>query len=226
MLIGGGPVNAAVRCYPVRLMVCCCHGNPSLDPGVLYNAVGCALCLLRSLDAGKLVTRIWIPGAIGLAAACLTLTISSRLPAPIRVVQLPALAAAIASCIAVRKKQWKTVLNAELKASLAQTIAILLCVVLGFFVGLNSTVGKPVLIALNQDVVGVLRSEQREIAIIGALFLAGVFGIVGVILASALPITAGRAANNLREPERRITQNSKSTSTAAARLRWPFPDLN
>jgi hypothetical protein len=144
-----------------------------------------------------LVTRIWMPGAIGLAAAgiTLTLTISSRLPASIRVVELPALAAAIASCIAVRKKQWKTVLNAELKASLAQTIVILLCVVIGFFVGFSSGVGKPVLIALNQDVVGVLPSEQREIAIIGAMFLASVFGIVGVISASALPIAARRAAD-------------------------------
>lgn len=144
-----------------------------------------------------LVTRIWIPGAIGLAAAglTLTLTIDSRLPAPIRFVQLPALAAAIASCIAVRKKQWKTVLNAELKASFAQTIVVLLCVVIGCFVGFNSGVGKPVMIALNQDVVGVLPSEQREIAVFGALFLAGVFGVVGVILASVLPLVARRAAN-------------------------------
>jgi hypothetical protein len=29
-------------------------------------------------------------------------------------------------------------------------------------------------------------------------------------------------AEQLREPERRITRNVKSTSTAAARLRWSF----
>ncbi len=149
-----------------------------------------------------LVTRIWIPGAIGLAAAgvTLTLTISSRLPAPIRVVLLPILAAAIASCIAVRRRHWKTVLNAELKASLTQTIVVLLCVLIGLVVGLYSGVGKPVLIALDQDVVGVLPSEKREIAIIGALFLAGVFGIAGVISASALPIAARRAANKPVNP--------------------------
>lgn len=164
---------------------------------VLSTTLLAAVAYFVLLTQG-LVTRIWIPGAIGFAAAALTLTltISLHLPASIRVVQLPVLVAAIASCIAVPRRQWETVLNAELKASLTQTIVVLLCVVLGFAVGLYSGVGKPVLIALNQDVVGVLPSEKRQIAIIGALFLAGVFGVAGVISASAFLSPAGRGATN------------------------------
>ena len=133
--------------------------------------------------------RRWQPATVGLLAGVATFTLAQHipLPSPLRAVVLPLFAAAVTATLTMKPTDWANLNSAETdRITTLRHLCISAACVIGVFVGIASGVGKPVLIALDQDVIGVLQSEKNEIAVAGA-FVGGILGLItGIIAVSAL----------------------------------------
>jgi len=148
-----------------------------------------------------LATGRWQPAAFGLMVGGVTLATASRfsLPPQVATVYLPIVATGVGAVLLFRKQDWATASDPDGSyASPSQTVLIVFSGVVGLILGVMSGIGKPLLRSLGWDVIGIIPSEQTEIAVGGGCV--GAFGgiIVGVIVVSSLwparPQTPGNEA--------------------------------
>ncbi|WP_146416068.1 hypothetical protein [Crateriforma conspicua] len=141
-------------------------------------------------------SRRWQPAATGLVAGVAAMACAApiALPSPIKAVWIPLATAAVAASTLIRARDLD-LMNDSPKGSVAQWLCILTTAVIGLWVGVAAEVGKPILIALNQDVVGVIQSEKIEIAVAGGI-AGGAFGLVCGTLAYSAFSQNESPANN------------------------------
>jgi membrane associated rhomboid family serine protease len=158
----------------------------------LISAIQYFSSLIPALSLGR-----WQPPVCGLLVAALVITTASQYPAPpsLKVVLLPLFFGSLVSTLVMRERDWESVLaDPAFKPHPVQWILISLFAVISLVVCVLSGIGKPILIALGQDVVGVMHSEKVEIAVAGgcAGFLGGL--LLGAIVASMLRSSRGSAS--------------------------------
>jgi hypothetical protein len=151
---------------------------------VLISAIQYIVSLIPALSLGS-----WQPPCCGLVAAALVIAMASQFRAPLflKLVLLPVFFASLVSTLVMRERDWESALaEPTFKPHPVQWILMSLFAVVGCVVSVLTGIGKPILIALGQDVVGVMHSERVEIAVAGgcAGFVGGI--LLGTIVASML----------------------------------------
>lgn len=134
------------------------------------------------------VLRRWLPATAGflLSAIALAVTSQLQLPSQVQIVLIPIVAAAFPGIILMRESDWESMETADAKASPGMWCSISLAAIAGGWIGVATGIGKPILNALDQDIVGTLRSERIQIEITGGLVGAGLGLVIGVLCVSAI----------------------------------------
>lgn len=130
-------------------------------------------------------TRRCQPGIVGLLAGGLTLALTASLsfPPAVRIILIPLTVAALSGSEFLRDSDWELV--GATRASVGEWCCIVAACALGAWIGVKRGVGKPILLILDQDVVGTTRSEQIEIAVVGGVAVAGFSLVISILAISA-----------------------------------------
>lgn len=107
---------------------------------------------------------------------------SVKIPPAVRYVELPIIIGAISAVIVISTEEWSLLLSAPRPAcrSAWRDVVVAGGGILGACLGVASHLGKPVLNALHQNVVGHMTGEAIEIGVVG--------GIVGFIVGSFIVV--------------------------------------
>lgn len=137
-----------------------------------------------TLAQGRLLPT-FVACAAALLTALLVAHFSVTVPPSVRFVVIPLIVAAFAALLSCRRRDWELLkerpVTQRVESRAMRVAMILVACLTGYVLSLTS-VGRVVLNALGQDVIGTLPREIIEIRIAGAIvgFLGGAFGTLFV----------------------------------------------